>query len=395
MKILWFPRLYADIDHLHLTTWREMGGCLRKRGHEVQIALAVAGKETRPPFFPVPACRHSVLRMLSFWAAGLIVFIRRMHSYDPDVVILDVYTFWFALVPLRKRDRRVVLLDNRTPVYHVTPAVPAFVRAAMSLYLKLCYGLVRRTFSGMTVITEFYKDWLSNRYGFDPGSIGVWGSGVDTEKFSAQRHPNPRRPVGLDDKYVVLQHGELSFNRGLLESVEAMDLVRFKDIVLVLMGEGSAKPALQSLVNRLGLRDNVFLLPAVSYEDVPEIILSSDCGLMAYPDGEYWNANNPIKLLEYLACGKPVIATGLWTFRQVMADSKCAVYIKDNTPTSIARALEFCYIRRAEHPDWGREGPVLTREHYTWKIQADRLLVFIERLRNQRKRQAEKPCESS
>lgn len=381
MKILWFARLYADIDRFHLTTWREMGRCLREQGHEVQIALAGPGAESEPGFFPVPASRHSGFRMVSFWRAGRAEFRRRMRDFDPDAVILDVYTFWFAGGKGRGKTRPRIILDNRTPVYHASEDASAIVRALFKPYLRRCYTRVGRSFSGVTAINEFYRNLLVREYGFDPATIGVWGSGFDPVRFFPGDGRKALRPSEGKGRFVILQHGELSWNRGLLESVEAMRFVKSADVVLHFVGDGPARPALQALVDKYALGDKVFLKPAVPYGEIPDIIRSADCGLMAYPAGVYWNANNPIKLLEYLACGKPVIVTAMDTFRSVLGERGRAVVIDDNAPARIAAGIDECRWRLGADPEWGRENAVLARADHTWARQAERLAEFLSKVR--------------
>ena len=42
MRILWFPRLQADIDRFHRVTWRKMAEVLQEEGHTVRVAVAGA-----------------------------------------------------------------------------------------------------------------------------------------------------------------------------------------------------------------------------------------------------------------------------------------------------------------------------------------------------------------
>jgi len=101
---------------------------------------------------------------------------------------------------------------------------------------------------------------------------------------------------------------------------------------------------------------------------------------MAYPDIEYWNNNNPIKLLEYLAMGKVVICTNMWTFRDVIDNKKCGYYIPDNQPKTIANAINACYENRKLLDEWGKEGIEIIKKRFTWNKQAERLYKFTMHL---------------
>jgi len=379
---LWFPKLQYDIDFLHLTTWREMCAQLEKKGHEVKLGIA-AYPGTLSYVVNIPILKKIILRAFSFWINGFRQYRRTLIAFKPDTVILDVYTFWFNIfTPRFQKKSCVFVLDNRTPIYHVTSSAPRLIRWIMSIYTRLCYAYTRRFLNGVTVITEYYKKELSRKYSIDPESICVWSSGVDVDRFSLNLQELAPRPEFLADKFVVFQHGELSCNRGLSETIAAFSHLAEQKIVLLLIGKGPAYRQLQQQSESLGLKERIFFLPPVPYEDIPENIAFCDCAVMAYPDNDYWNKNNPIKLLEYLAMGKTVICTDSLTFRSVIGSAACGEYLTDNQPTTIAAAISKCYQQRAWLNARGKEGAVLARESYTWQKQANKLASFLERLKN-------------
>jgi len=67
-------------------------------------------------------------------------------------------------------------------------------------------------------------------------------------------------------------------------------------------------------VARLRAHPNVWFLPEVTPEDLPRSIAGLDVGLVLYRPGEGTLGINPLKLYQYLACGRPVVATPLPAF---------------------------------------------------------------------------------
>ena len=235
-------------------------------------------------------------------------------------------------------------------------------------------------YDGITVITTYYKNFVHQKFSFPVKRIGVWGSGVDIKKFYPTQQENKHKLFHLNNKFIVMQHGELSYNRGLLETIEAISMIDKKDIVLVLIGDGGAKAGICEHIKRERLEDRIFIVPPVPHLEIPEYISNCDCAIMAYPDIEYWNNNNPIKLLEYLAMGKTIICTDIWTFRNVAQEKKCIHYIKENKPENIAKAINYCYDNRDMLSQWGKEGFDLARRDYTWHKQSKNLLDFVHTL---------------
>jgi glycosyltransferase involved in cell wall biosynthesis len=388
MKILWFPRLQFDIDKLHITTWREMRREL-KQGWKCDVRIAIAGKSRDNVFdkdhISVFIIRKKFLRVLTFWIFGYAKFVYHYLTFKPNVVILDIFTIWFSmpfvLLPNRKT---LIIADNRTPYYNIIPHKLELSDRIMEFYTKLSYKYCKRFLDGMTVITDYYKEYLCGSFKFDPSCIGVWSSGANTDMFSSDKANTNRLPDFLKDKFIVMQHGEIGHNRGALETLNAIKLVNNEKVVLVFMGDGFAKQEILRKIKTLGLEKRAYFLPAVPYSDVPGYVGYCNCAIMAYPDIEYWNSNSPIKLFEYFAMGKVVICTDIRTFRNVGGDAKCIRYIKQNNPEEIARAINYCYENKGYLEEWGREGIKIVKESFTWHKQAGNLLRFVEQLRMRR-----------
>jgi len=386
MKILWFTRRQFDIDKLHMTTWREYYDALLDSGHNVK--MAIAGHDTEHvwerPYIEIRVVKKKFLRLFIFWLDGYWKFIRSYITFRPDAVILDIYSIWFSIPFVLTRKRRsVFIVDNRTPHFDSCQQNSRLQDTIMKFYTKLCYMYCRFFLNGMTVITAHYKQQVCCNYKFADSQIGVLSSGVNIDKFILEKF-SKKKPEYLVGKFVLMQHGEISYNRGLFETVKALSLLS-DDVCLLLIGESiksNARNDLIALVNKLGLEDRVYVLPPVSHAEIPKFIGYCDCAVMAYPNIDYWNNNNPLKLLEYLALGKYLICTDMWTFRNVIKQSKCAYYLQDNDPNNIAQAVRYAYGNREKLVEWGKEGIGIVKEQYTWKKQAENLIYYIESLRH-------------
>jgi glycosyltransferase involved in cell wall biosynthesis len=72
--------------------------------------------------------------------------------------------------------------------------------------------------------------------------------------------------------------------------------------------------ATEQAVARLRALSNVHLLPGVAPHELPSVVAGFDVGLVLYRPGEGTLGINPLKLYQYLAAGKPVVATPLPVF---------------------------------------------------------------------------------
>ena len=169
--------------------------------------------------------------------------------------------------------------------------------------------------------------------------------------------------------------------RGVDKAIHAVKLLKPKyggKIILFILSFGRLKEVYEKLVKELSLQDNVIIENVVTYEMVPSFINMIDIGIMPYYDVDYWNTSNPIKLLEYLAMEKPVIVSDIRSHRDVIGNSQCGIYITDNEPITISRAIEEAYELRDKLPIYGKYGRGMILEKYTWGKCAEDFLTYIK-----------------
>lgn len=376
MNILWFPRLQYDVDHLHLVTWREMARELEKRGHVVRVAVSGIPADAAPPgWIRLPLLPFKGFRLAWFWLAGYVAFAWHYFAYRPDWVLLDVHTAGFGFPWALLSSRATWILDQRTPIAHTSMRRGAFRRRFEQGLTAAAMGLVRRHFDGLTTITAAFRAAVSERSGVPLERIGVWGSGVDLDLFDAERGW-PARPAGWAGRFVAFQHGELSTNRGILETVRALREPGMERVALALLGEGPAEGEIRRVARECRVEDRVWILPPVPHGEVPAHLAWCDCVVMAYPVGDYWDHNHPIKFAEALAMGKVVVCTPMAVVREAGEKARFLEVIPDNRPESIAAGIRNCLA----DPDLrgrGRGGTAFVRERGTWGAQAERLSGFI------------------
>jgi glycosyltransferase involved in cell wall biosynthesis len=144
----------------------------------------------------------------------------------------------------------------------------------------------------------------------------------------------------LVNKKVVLYHGEIEEYRSITEVVnEFTKAFRDRDdIVLLIVGEGSARKPLEMRIRRNELRKCVVMGP-VPYQTVPRIMSSCDVGLVILPDRPCWRNQCPTKLVEFLAMGKPVVASDLPGIRWASGNSPLVTYVKNFKAEELRHAI--------------------------------------------------------
>ncbi len=386
MTILWVHR--ADFDEgLDRTTWLDMINELKTLGQNVSLLTSYRREKLDyglgRNLIYVPQINVKVLRALSFLIFSYFRIIWYIITQKPHIVILDIWTFWcgFPLDVFSKLGliKTKFVIDMRTFYYGVNSDKYSPKDFLIKLYTDLGLAYNKYIHAGLSVITKELKRQVQLKYKIPENSICVWSSGVSLEKFKLDVS---KKKLDLKGKFVVMQHGGFSYNRGLHETILAIDLlkVRYPDIILFLLGSGPAENILKKTIHKLILQKRCILHQPVNHNEIPQYLANCDVGILAYPSIKYWQLNNPIKLLEYLAMSKPVIVTDMPAFRDVIGLKKCGIFTKSNRPSDIARAIAFCYKNKEKLNEWGMYGREITEQKYTWKRQARVLADFLSKL---------------
>lgn len=149
------------------------------------------------------------------------------------------------------------------------------------------------------------SDRLAEKWSRLGKPVRVIRNGVDVEAFEA--------PPAAGDDRIGLDHPIAAIIGTLSERID-LDLVeRTLDtgaVSLLLVGEATFR-AQQTRFDRLLERPNVQWLGQQDFARLPGIYYDVDVALLPYARSPFNMASNPLKALEYLAAGKPVVATGI------------------------------------------------------------------------------------
>ncbi|HEU0032719.1 MAG TPA: glycosyltransferase family 4 protein [Kofleriaceae bacterium] len=160
--------------------------------------------------------------------------------------------------------------------------------------------------------------------------------GVDVDRFDWDHQPKGGIPR-------IVYVGSIDPGRGLRVLVRAMAaIVRETDARLVLAGAFAPKFE-QSLVNgihELGLHDKVELLGPVDHDQLPALIATATvCIVPAAADLANPTALYPTKLLEYMACKRPIVAPRRETVQLVLENNREALLFEPGDPLDLARKV--------------------------------------------------------
>ncbi len=174
-------------------------------------------------------------------------------------------------------------------------------------------------------------------HGAPEGRVTVIPNGVDLERF----HP---APAPANDPPVLLYLGTLAPWQGLDLLLDALRRVLpHRAVRLRVLGAGTRRwgRALDTLIGKWGLAEAVEMLPAVPHAEVPAVIQAADLCVcpLAPTERNVVQGCSPVKLFEYLACRKPIVAGNLPVVREILTHEQDALLFKLSKPARLAEAI--------------------------------------------------------
>jgi glycosyltransferase involved in cell wall biosynthesis len=289
-----------------------------------------------------------------------------------DVVFLNSSNMFLLkkLAALRSKHGFKLELDVRTlPVDH-----NYFKRQLHNFFFRKSVKIAARRFDGISYITDEMRDYCTRKFKLSPHPSSVWSSGVDFQHFRPQPQPDEHA------KFRLMYHGKVDVHRGIHDIVKALGMLERDDIELILLGALDEMSDLKKLAERLDLSGRVFFHPTVPYQEVPDWINRIDAGVLPFPEWPPWNTCSPIKLFEYLACGKPVVATAIPAHKSVLGGRSFAFLADMPGPEGLAQAIERACSQKNNFKKIGEEARNFVKMKFGWNTQLAELERFLRSL---------------
>ena len=273
-----------------------------------------------------PTIRAPILEYLSLLVTHYCEISRQMKDFKPQAIVgFGILNSWIAI--------RLAARHQVPFIHYVIDELQRLVPqpALRGLADKIERNNMRHS-TIVAAINEGLRDY-SIDMGASPHDTVVVRAGIDLERFSRSANRETlRKALGFRDNDVVLFFMGWLYNfSGLKEVVSHMGAAPREEttIKLIILGKGEASRELSELCAKHRLADRVSLIDWKPYEEIPDYLASSDiCILPAYKNDVMRNIV-PIKMYEYMAAGKPVIATRLPGLVKEFGDNNGVTYIED------------------------------------------------------------------
>ena len=179
-------------------------------------------------------------------------------------------------------------------------------------------------------VSNFVKNQL-NEFGINNDRIHVITSKADTDHFRPDVIGDDiKKDLGLDGTIVTFL-GTFGKWHGIEFLVDTAPKIfnEIPDSKILLIGDGELRGKIDEKIDKLGIRDRVIMPGLVDLNIVPKYLAASD--ILVSPcipneKGEF--INSPVKIFEYLAMGKPLVASDIGQQKEIIKDGENGLLFK-------------------------------------------------------------------
>jgi len=233
---------------------------------------------------------------------------RQVKKFRPEIIVgFGILNTYLAMKLAKK--------NGISFIYYLIDVLHTLVPVrSLRWVAKILEKKTLKNSDGVIVINDKLKDYAIEM-GSDPDRTYLVRAGVDFERFNSHIDGSKvRKQYKIEESdFVLFFMGWLYDFSGLKEVT--LDLAKIKkkesNLKVLIVGEGDLYAELKKIRQKYNLQDRIILTGWQPYEKIPEFLKISDLCLFPAHDNEVTHNIVPIKIYEYMAAGKPVIATRL------------------------------------------------------------------------------------
>lgn len=381
MKILYHHRTRSkDGQYVHI---EEMIAALRALGHEV-IIVAPPSAETEAFGSDAGLVAWMKLHIPKFiyelmeLSYSLIAYRRLSQAvrlHQPDCLYERYNLFLPAGVWLKRKYKLPMLLEVNAPIFEERSR---FDGIAFNWLARWSQNYAWRGTDYVLPVTNVLGDMLAAT-GIPKERIVNIPNGINLINFdSAPSTDAAKLALGLQGRLVLGFTGFIRDWHGLDKVIDLISHDHSNSLRhLLIVGDGPARPALEAQAKSLGISDRVTFTGIVPRDQVAQYVASFDIALqpavVAYA--------SPLKLFEYLALGKAIVAPAQPNIMEILTDNDNAVLFDPKNTNGLSSAIELlCNDHNLRLRVGKRAQETITEKQLTWNGNAKEVIRLFDTL---------------
>ena len=228
-------------------------------------------------------------------------------------------------------------------------------------------------------LTEGIKEIIVNRYGISPEKIFVINSGTNIDHCRPMSVEQCRKTLGLNgNRHYINFIGVLYKHQGIDTLINAAPSVleQYPDVIFLIGGGGPMLKLWFQKAEDMGLEKIFRFLGVIPFKKLPLFLNTADICVAPFTGNR--GEASPLKLFDYMACGKPVVCSGIPSLRSLVNECKGIISVPPDDSQALASALIGLLNDDSKRESMGGEGRKYIEEHHSWDVIAHKIIDAIK-----------------
>ena len=320
-------------------------------------------------------------RLLSFISFSLTCPLGLMMMEKPDVLlassppIFPMFSAWLVC-----KLRGIPFVFEVRDLWPASAIQMGILKNKQLIFIMLWMEKILYSHSTKIIaLTEGIRDDICHR-GWPASKIELVTCGVDFDRLypDVPAADLTRKKFGWSNKKVVMYFGALGEANNIpVILAAALSLRHRSDILFVLVGDGMKRSLLEQQVLEQEL-ENVQMLPSVPKNDARFYINAADLCLVTLRDIPLFDGAIPTKLIDYMACGRPVVCGVRGEARRIVEAAQAGVVFAPNDHAQLAGLVVELFDDEVRMAEMGRAANQYVRDRFPaekMRYQAEKVLL--------------------
>lgn len=313
-----------------------------------------------------------ILPAFNFYASG------KWGFFWSSLSFMVSYSIYLVVERLRGRQGIVYSIDMDTFSFIATllSGMPCFFETHGGKAMTRINNFFFKRVKGVVVINNIIKEQIKTTLGTLEEKMIVEPNGIDLELFHAAAKDSARKKLLIpSDRKIIMYCGRFYGWKGLEVLADAVKMLP-EDVFVYIVG--GTKEEFMKVISRDVISEKLVFPGERPYAEVPTWLSAAD-GLLVLGtkhDSQSYYYTSPMKIFEYMAIERPIVASSTPAIRDILSSSEAVFYEPDNA-NDLAEKMSFV----ANNPDATADKVRAAHRRtqgLTWQERARRVAKFIK-----------------
>jgi glycosyltransferase involved in cell wall biosynthesis len=381
MRILYITLENLDLQKGSVIHVKEIVAGLRKLGHQVGlIACSWSGWERVDHFYNLHHLsllqRFLGLKRQPYFISSIFLFLHLLKilpGYD-IIYVREYHTVTTAFFPRFIFGKKLVFEVNGLGNEEQKLKKHSVLNRISVFLIQRAESAATRYSDRIICVTPQLASYLIRHFNCDSRKVEIVSNGVNIENFCPVHDKallaGWRMNLGIaQDERVVVFVGNLALWQGVNILVESGIRLLSKEekLRILIIGDGILKADLMKRVLSSGLEKKFIFTGMMNYADIPILINLADICVAPFISKRNQETGvSPLKIFEYMACGKPIVSTRINGLEFIETEGVGRLIDPENVP-ALEGALHDLLKAPEKRINMGSRGIQVVREKYSWE----------------------------